>query len=110
MLRDANPGCALRAQRRNCSTAVMGVFRCGALLDRLFCPSRSVLLSEAVAARLGREAVTADDMDVLYFNAAIAIAKALAHSLRAIARSSDAVHGLPGQPARGMQQGLHCVL
>ncbi len=30
--RDANPDCALRAQRRNCSTVGMGVLRCGALL------------------------------------------------------------------------------
>ncbi len=77
------------------------------IFEPLFCPSLSALLSEAVAARLGREAVTVDDMEVLYFNAAIA--QALAHSLRAIARSSDAVHGLPGQPARGMQQGMHYV-
>jgi len=56
-----------------------------------------------------REAVTVDDMEVLYFNAAIAIAKALAHSLRAIARSSVTVHGLPDQPARGMQQGMRYV-
>lgn len=85
----------------------MGVFRCGALLGPLFCPSRSVLLSEAVAARLGREAVTVDDMEMLYFNAAIA--KALAQGLRDIAHSSDRIHGLPGQPAGGMQQGMHYV-
>jgi len=46
-------------------------------------------------------------MEVLYFNAAIA--QALAHSLRAIAHSSDRIHGLPGQPAGGMQQGMHYV-
>ncbi len=76
-------------------------------IEPLLCPSLSALFSGALAARPFREAITVNDMDVLYFNAAIA--QALALSLRAIARSSDAVHGLPGQPARGMQQGMHYV-
>lgn len=77
------------------------------IIGSLFCPSLSALFSGALAARPFREAVTIDDMEVLYFNATRA--KALAHSLRAIARSSDAVHGLPNKPARGMHQGMHCV-
>lgn len=76
-------------------------------IEPLLCSSLSALFSGALAARPFREAVTVDDMEVLYFNAARA--KALAHSLRAIARSSVTVHGLPDQPARGMQQGMRYV-